>query len=38
LSEAEERYARGYEKHPEEEGAVGIFYKAGLASWDREEW
>lgn len=38
LTEAEERYIRGYEKHPEEEGEISVFYKAGLASWESEEW
>ena len=38
LGEAEERYARGYEKRPEEEKDVEVFYRAGLSSWENEEW
>lgn len=34
----EQRYAAGYQRHPELAGDLEVFYKAGLASFTKARW
>lgn len=38
VEQQEERYVRGYKKKPENDSSVEALYRAGLASFSKEEW